>query len=348
VTDWHIPAVRAAAANLACHTGLVPPRTLVVRAGTVIAWLVLVALAGLALIRIVQPGASLDVIALVAVTPWPFFLAWPIAVAGLVLRKWPIAATALALVVVQVVIVLPTWHPWVTAAAADGPWRLKVFDANVRYNNPSLAGIAGEIAKDRPDVVALEELSPQNIQSLLSTGAVAGYRWHTIQLTGVNSTGFGVWSDTPLTGSEVWYAGQHAEFAATLHPPSGSPISLLVVHTFAPRGAFYANKAWAAELSVIAARAVAAPKPLVVVGDFNATNDMKQFRVLLHQHLHDAAVTRGQGWRMTWPRDHLLVRPFLRPDHLLYSTGLTATHYTLGNGAGSDHRPLLITLARAA
>jgi endonuclease/exonuclease/phosphatase (EEP) superfamily protein YafD len=121
-----------------------------------------------------------------------------------------------------------------------------------------------------------------------------------------------------------------------LRPPAGPLISLLAIHTFAPRGSGVPT-IWSRGLQeILVARVAADAKPLIVVGNFNATDDMRQFQALLDHHLSDAAVELGQGWRTTWPRNVQFMAPFLRPDHLLYSDGLTATSYRLGQGSGSD------------
>jgi endonuclease/exonuclease/phosphatase (EEP) superfamily protein YafD len=315
------------------------------RASWAVSWLLLGALIVFTVIRVLQPGDSQVVVGVAAITPWPYFLAWPVAALSMARQHWLMAALALALVTVQVILVLPTWRPDVSAAAPVGQWRLRIFDANVRYNNLDLSGIAKEIDADDPDVVTLEELSNENVNSLLQTGAVAQYPWHFIHVD-PGSSGFGVWSRVPLADPAIWYAGSHPEVTATLRPSSGASISLLVVHTFAPIGPGE-PAAWSEELHEIAVRAASDSRPLIVVGDFNATNDMKQFTGLLHTGLDDAAVERGQGWHMTWPRG-LVVPPFVRPDHLLYSDGLTVTGYRLGHGSGSDHRPLVVDLARAS
>jgi endonuclease/exonuclease/phosphatase (EEP) superfamily protein YafD len=316
------------------------------RVGWAACWLIVGGLAAFTAVRVAQPGDSALVIGVAALTPWPYFLAWPVLGVSITRRRWLMAAGSALLIVAQVSLVLPSWRPDVTAAPAAGAWRLRVFDANVLDTNSDLTGIAAEIEADHPDVVALQELTTANVNSLRQTGAVSGYRWHRIDLVG-GSTGFGVWSDVPLADPRTWYAGRHPEFSAELRQADGTRVTLLVVHTFAPHGADEPAE-WSAELHAIAERVATAVEPLVVVGDFNATADMKQFQALLHEGLVDAAVARGQGWRMTWPRDLPVVPPFLRPDHLLYSRGLTATAYRLGTGSGSDHRPLLVELAHAA
>jgi endonuclease/exonuclease/phosphatase family metal-dependent hydrolase len=47
---------------------------------------------------------------------------------------------------------------------------------------------------------------------------------------------------------------------------------------------------------------------------------------------------------MTWPRGKLLP-PLVRPDHVLVSPEIAVTGYRLGDGRGSDHRPVVVDLA---
>jgi len=87
------------------------------------------------------------------------------------------------------------------------------------------------------------------------------------------------------------------------------------------------------------------PRPLVAVGDLNATWYDWHFQALLGLGLRDAAVVAGQGWRMTWPRDQQPVVPYLRIDHVLLSKGVSLESYAVGRGGkGSDHHPLLVRL----
>jgi endonuclease/exonuclease/phosphatase (EEP) superfamily protein YafD len=85
---------------------------------------------------------------------------------------------------------------------------------------------------------------------------------------------------------------------------------------------------------------------LLVVGDFNATWGNRGFRRLLDDGFVDAAAARGHPFQMTWPRNWQLLPPVLRLDHVLTrGAGLAVTAIRTGHGAGSDHRPLVATVA---
>ena len=117
-----------------------------------------------------------------------------------------------------------------------------------------------------------------------------------------------------------------------------------VAHVFAPVGAGQ-PALWHAQLSRLAAHLRSAPRPILVAGDFNATTDMRPFEDIEDLGLRDAAVLSGRGWEMTWPRNQHFVIPYLRLDHVLLSPTLTVSGYHLGTGAGSDHRPLEMSIS---
>ena len=101
----------------------------------------------------------------------------------------------------------------------------------------------------------------------------------------------------------------------------------------------------AEEIGTIRDELAGEPRPLLVVGDLNATWYDWHFQALLALGLRDVAVVAGQGWRMTWPRDQQPVVPYLRIDHVLISRGVRVQSYRLGDGRGSDHHPVLVTLS---
>ena len=113
---------------------------------TIIGWVVVVPLLVVAAMRIFawdrfEFFAIVNDLALFVYLP-----AWIVAVVALIGRRFVLAGAAIVVVVAQVVLVLPEW----TAAqpvpgwAADAP-SIRLFDANVYYDNASMSGYASEI-----------------------------------------------------------------------------------------------------------------------------------------------------------------------------------------------------------
>jgi endonuclease/exonuclease/phosphatase (EEP) superfamily protein YafD len=314
-------------------------------AGHFVGWAILAGLAVVAVVRIWQPGSSTLVIGTVAVSPVLFLVAWPLALVACARRRWRMASVALLMVAVDLALVLPAWRPWDTSASPVGPWRLRVLDANVRFTNPSLISLGHKIEAFHPDLVVLEEATAQNLGTLERSGAVTRFHWRFLQPAG-GGVGLAVWSDQPIRNSTIWSADGHPEYSGEIDPPGRAPIAVLAVHTYPPYGS-YEPSAWLGEMAAIEGRASSLRRPAMIIGDFNATNDMKQFQSIVHAGFTDAAVSRGQGWRLTWPRDLSVIPPITRPDHLLYSRELTVTRYQTVSDGGSDHRAIEVTVAAA-
>jgi endonuclease/exonuclease/phosphatase (EEP) superfamily protein YafD len=310
----------------------------------VAAWLTVGVLAMTALLRLAHLDRWWPVVALIAFSPWLYGLAVLVAVGALAARRWRLGVGAGLLAVIGLVTVMPSFLPISRAAsAAAGSITLRLFDANVRFNNPSVAGIAAEIVADHPDVVTLDEVTPAQVQMLQAAGAFTRLRWHYLLPDAGNGYGLGLWSDLPLRHATEWIAAEHPELSAQLVLPDRRLLTVDAVHTTAPRSGMVSE--WRAELAAIAAKATTQPRPLLLAGDFNATAQMYEFSAITKAGLKDAAVELGQGWQMTWSRLVPVIPPLIRIDHVLYSPGLTVTGYRLGHGQGSDHRPLLVTLA---
>jgi endonuclease/exonuclease/phosphatase (EEP) superfamily protein YafD len=313
------------------------------RVAGVVAWAGVGLLAMTAVLRVAHADRLWWIVALIALSPWLYAFAVLVTVAALIGRRWRLGAVAGVLAVIGIVTVLPSFLPVSRAAPAPaGSYRLRLFDANVRYNNPSIAGIAKEITGARPDLLILEEVTQSQLATLDSSGALTRLRWHYV-LHYENGYGLGLWSDLPIRDPAQWAAGAHPELSVQLTLPDRQVITVDAAHTTAPRSGTVSE--WRTELAAIAAKVRTQPRPLLVAGDFNATAQMYEFGAITHQGLKDAAVEEGKGWQMTWSRLVPVIPPLVRIDHVLCSPGLTVTSYRLGHGQGSDHRPLLVGLA---
>lgn len=86
--------------------------------------------------------------------------------------------------------------------------------------------------------------------------------------------------------------------------------------------------------------------PVIVIGDLNATPWSSAFRALES----DAGLVNsldGFGLQPTWPGN----LPFgltIPIDHMLHTSELTTVDRSVGPSLGSDHRPLVVTVGRAA
>jgi endonuclease/exonuclease/phosphatase (EEP) superfamily protein YafD len=283
-------------------------------------------------------------IAVLSALPWELALTVPLLVLSVWRRKRFLAGVALLVLVFGLIWEGPVLWPISHAPRASASGRFRIFDENVAQDNFDLRGIAAEIRRDHPAVVTLEELTPPAVASLTATGVMAGYHWSLV-VARPGPNGMGIWSNIPMTGLAEWNLHPYqSELEGWLHPAASPAIRIDVLHVYGPVGGGQPAE-WRRQLATLAAHLAAEPRPLVVAGDFNATEDDSPFRAILADHLADAAVLAGRGWEMSWPRDQAWVIPYLRIDHVLVSPQMTVTGYRMGIGHGSDHHPLIVEVA---
>jgi endonuclease/exonuclease/phosphatase (EEP) superfamily protein YafD len=331
------PVVRPARA----HRG---PMWLMPRWLVVLLWVVVGAMAVVAVMRQFAWDALEPFAVLNTVTAFIYLPAWLVAIVALIGRRLALLAVSLLLVAFQIVLMLPelTAAQPVPAWASSAP-TISVLDANVYNQNRSMAGYAATIKQVRPQLVTLEEATPVEIKMLERSGALAALPHH-LAIRRFDGKGFLVASKYPLTSDNVvYYDYQPLILQTTVLLPSG-PQALWVVHTTAPLPGGFAQ--WQGQLAridrLLRARG---PVGLLLVGDFNATWGNKGFRSVVDAGMTDGAAARGRAFDMTWSQDDHPLPPLVRIDHLLSGPGVAVTRIRTGPGPGSDHRDLIATVA---
>jgi endonuclease/exonuclease/phosphatase (EEP) superfamily protein YafD len=311
----------------------------------VICWVIVIALAIVALLRIVAWDVFEPFAVFNALTAFAYLPAWVVLVVAAVGRRAFLAGAALLVVLAQIAFLYPELSAaqpvpgWAAAAPS-----LRLLDANVYQGNPSMAGYADEIAAVRPQLVTMEEASPVDVARLARAGALADLPYR-VEIKRYDPGAFFIASHYPLSGANVVYysAGLPLIVEATVELPSG-PQPLWVVHTIAPLQVSFSE--WKGELALIdrLLRSRGAGG-LLVVGDFNSTWGNRGFRDILAAGLSDGAAARGVAFEMTWSQTKPIVPPLVRIDHVLTGAGLVVTQIRTENGPGSDHRDLIATVA---
>jgi endonuclease/exonuclease/phosphatase (EEP) superfamily protein YafD len=309
---------------------------------TVIGWIVTLPLALVALMRIVawddlEPFAVLN-----AVTFLIYLPVWVVALVTLIGRRFLLAGLAVLVVVAQIFFMLPE----LTAAQALPGWTktaptIRLLDANVYYENPSMAGYAKEIREFKPRLITMEEADPVDVTQLQRSGALAHLPYHYDVATGKS---YFMASAYPLSHEkDLFFDGYPLIIEATMTLPSG-PQRVWMVHTTAPYPSAFAM--WNGQLAFIAQTLQArGPSKLLMVGDFNATWNSRGFRRILGEGMQDAAAARGHPFEMTWSQTKHPLPPLVRIDHMLTGAGVAVTQIRTGDGPGSDHRDLMATVA---
>jgi endonuclease/exonuclease/phosphatase (EEP) superfamily protein YafD len=314
---------------------------------TTLGWLIVVFLGLIVFMRII------------AWDKWPFFAevdaavevlylpAWLVLLGSLLGRRWWLAGAAALICAAQVVYVAPevlASSPVPASVRAEPTIRL--FDANVAQWNQSMSGYITQLRSYHPEVLAMEETVPDDYTQLKAAGVLATLPYQ-YQVTCCGSRGFIIASHYPLQHVKVSsYEGLQYLIRSTLVLPNRT-INFWVVHTTAPTDPGVGP--WNEELDGIEAQLKSLhPRPLLMVGDFNASWGSRGFRAILSTGLTDAAAARGDPFAFTWSQDLPILPPIIRIDHVLTAGGVTVTEIQTHPGPGSDHRDITATVATAS
>jgi endonuclease/exonuclease/phosphatase (EEP) superfamily protein YafD len=258
-------------------------------------------------------------------------------------RHWILALAAVGLMVAAVAVHLPLYlHS--TAVRTAGV-EVRLMSANL-YEGMADPDHLVRSAREQGDVIAFQELTPQEADRLSRAGldATFPYRWLEAR---DGPGGVGMWSrfpiETPRRIGGYTFAFLTAQIRAegvSVHP------TVVVAHVAGPwpqpiDGWRHDLNRLPATLSEVAERAGAGS--VMVAADLNSTTDMRPFRALLGNGYRNAAEQSGAGIKPTFPADSRLP-PFVAIDHVL-TRNCTATSLRTLKIPGSDHRGLVVTIA---
>src|SRR3712207_4574655 len=140
-----------------------------------------------------------------------------------------------------------------------------------------MEGIADELRPSRPDVVALQEVSPLNLAALEATGVLGDYP-HRLVAPRLDPFGGAVFSRLPLEDSELLLVAG-LPLPRTTVVVGDRRVRLYDTHTRAPMGRSIGT--WKAQLAELRRLVEAEDGPRVVAGDLNATSGHRAYRDLL-------------------------------------------------------------------
>jgi endonuclease/exonuclease/phosphatase (EEP) superfamily protein YafD len=244
---------------------------------------------------------------------------------------------------------LPRWP-----IRATGP-TFTVMTYNVLYRNKDADSIAPSIEAHDPDFFGLRELEPPAARALESRFADS-YPYHEVE------PGCGFWSRYPILEYEAFQLVEsEAHWAQRfVLDVDGYPVNVFSVHPRSPplRGFHlfglplgiptgFANQGRDADVRALLQRLEGVDGPLVVIGDFNLT-DQQSLYAPLARRLRDAHRESGWGMGFTFTRFPSVGLPMWRIDYVFHSPDLVALSTEVGDYGGSDHKPVIAKLALRA
>jgi endonuclease/exonuclease/phosphatase family metal-dependent hydrolase len=231
---------------------------------------------------------------------------------------------------------------------------------NARHRVNGFVDIAEEIVRHQPDIVALQDAQglledveddmPMPAPPIFGLPHVVGLDQYVIA------------SKYPLSDCEAGKLGREEpvqQFLRCKANVNGRQLVLVTTHFVSPRSSLSAARreltdgldGWIYNLSerlvqanVLLKQLIKQPRPLIVMGDFNASEESPVVQTLELAGLRNTFSQAGKGWGYT--HGHALDRKidFLRIDHILASQDLSILTSEVGGGEASEHNPVFADL----
>ena len=234
----------------------------------------------------------------------------------------------------------PQWHPGGPDATAGAP-TMRLYSANLWARNGDVEAIAASIRAADADVVVLIELGDAPAARLDEVLAGYPHRVATPRIDRPSGPARSVIaSRLPLAAIADRPDGLHA-VAATVSTSEG-PVHLLGVHLTRP-WPFQEQWGQISQTMVLEAIVEDLDGPVVVAGDFNSVSSGRIGR----QVRGDIGLHPAPGFPGTWP-SFLPSALGVTIDHVWATPDLAFVSRRLGKPNGSDHRPVVTEISRAA
>jgi endonuclease/exonuclease/phosphatase family metal-dependent hydrolase len=277
-------------------------------------------------------------------TPYVGFVSPLPLVVALVLRRWAVAALAVVVVLAFAHALLPRALAGPQPTVRDGV-TVRVMTANLFEGRGDPQTVLDLVRRNRIDILALEELPPEEVARLDAAGLRRLLPYRRYDLAGGGASASGLFSRRPIRTLPAENAiGRQGEPRGLIAVPGALPIDLQVIHPTPPiRPEF--RELWKYMLGEL----TGPPGPhgttlRLLAGDFNATLDHHAFRRLLGKDGYtDAADAVGAGYDTTWPAGRKFP-PEITIDHVLVDPRIRVQAVSVHTVPRSDHRAVIATL----
>ncbi|GAD59724.1 endonuclease/exonuclease/phosphatase family protein [Brevundimonas sp. BAL450] len=258
----------------------------------------------------------------------------------LLLRFWVPAATGALACLLLALAIWPQIAPGGPAPAADSP-RVRLYAANLYAMNEDVAAMRASIEAADADIVVLVEFG--EAPSAAVETLLAGYPHREITERVVRSEDAVrsvIASRYPLSRRST-EGNERQMISAVADTPLG-PVRVVGVHLTRP-WPFQYQWGQIIQTQNLLTHIDAAPEPVVLAGDFNSVATGRIGRMLRSE----GGLIHAPGWPGTWPGP--LPGPLrMTIDQVYHSPDIAVAKRSLGGPTGSDHRPVIVDLARPA
>ena len=246
-------------------------------------------------------------------------------------RRWTAGVAGLVAVAGGLALVAPAARAPPSSPAGPGP-RLKVIQLNALRSNADIGRVADWLIAEQPDVVTINE-ARHDLRDLLlkRTGwATSGAHGNLIIFT----------PERRLRMDRPKLPGADLTFVNATYPGPAGPMEVVSAHLDWPTRPVFAGQ----QRDLVRVINRLPQERMILTGDFNAAPWSFSIRRLERQ----IRVTRRDGAIPTYPARIGPWRwplPFLPIDHVYAGPGWATVEVRRGPYVGSDHYPVVVTLA---
>ena len=255
-------------------------------------------------------------------------------------RWWLPAAVGAAASVLLLLAVWPQYAPGGPAAAPDSPI-VRLYVANLYAMNDDVAAMRASIEASDADIIALVEFG-EAPNAAIDT-LLAGYPHREITERVVRSEDAVrsvIASRYPLSRRST-EGNERQMIAAVADTPIG-PVRVVGVHLTRP-WPFQFQWGQIIQTQNLIDHIEGAREPVVMAGDFNSVASARIGRMLRSE----GGLIHAPGWPGTWPA--AAPGPLrMTIDQVYHTRDIAVARRRLGAPTGSDHRPVIVDLARPA
>lgn len=290
-----------------------------------------------AVARIVAHDAWLPLVWVNSLTEWLYLPAWGLLVWSVYRRSLAIGVGSALVAALHVLWVAPGLFS--EGGSVPHPSEaMRIVSSNVLLSHPNPEALEAELLRYDADILVLVEVSPRWGERI-EAGPLRERYPHRVVAVRSGPRGIAVLSSRPFAASRTTDLEGVPMIDVTFAEPR---LRLVGLHLVPPIDAERAD-VWRRQLDSL--RQLARSRgPLVVAGDFNATDHSRGLRELEAPGLRDVHRALGRGLATTWPNGTAL-RPPLRIDHVLVSESIVPVRVREGRGIGSNHAPVIVDLA---
>jgi endonuclease/exonuclease/phosphatase (EEP) superfamily protein YafD len=229
------------------------------------------------------------------------------------------------------------WHPGINRATRTDDFKLSVLSLNVLTSNPDKQKVLDHVLSADADVVFFMEVNDTWMAALQPLKSKYP---HHVAHPRQDNFGVALFSRIPWTSEQtLWLGVSEVPTLEIEVTHQGRDLTLIGTHPLPPVGSDYSILR-DGQLRMLAEHVSQSKRPVLVVGDLNATPWSAGMRIATAD---DRLGFRSLSppWTPTWRAGSIFAIPI---DHALCTAPLVITERSVGPDVGSDHRSLRVSI----